>query len=186
MTTTDFTDYDQTGYTESTEQAPSTAESTAKPAKSSTSAKTKELNRQRERDRATRANLRAGARKVIQVQEAGAEVRAVVAQMAGVDDDDVEVAVALCGPRNNTSAVLKDLEELISSMASDPLSAGIRLMGMGPDRTRPIWNLLHSIDVLPARIPAAETRAATDLARAIQELDESKALVLAAAAELAG
>lgn len=149
--------------------------------------KARAASRQKERDRTTRANIRDGARKALEIQGAGDEVRKVVSSIAGCEDDVVEIAVALVGPRNDAFEVIKDLEELSDEVAANPLQAGIRLGGMLPEHTRPLWKLLESIGAdLPSRYPANQAKAAADLAGAIGALTDRDRELMASASRLAG
>lgn len=175
------------------EYAPDTVEDAA-PAdektgapKSSSESKTKAASRQRDRDRVTRANYREGARKMLELQAAGPEVQAVVASIASCENELVELSVALCGPRAAISGVIKVLEDVLAEMEADPLQAGIRIMGMITEDRKSLWNLLVSTGAaLPARYPANDMKASSELAKAIQSLTASDRELLSKASELAG
>ncbi|XKH58620.1 hypothetical protein LG293_16340 (plasmid) [Citricoccus nitrophenolicus] len=166
---------------------PATTSKGATKAEPKADAKSKAASRQKERDRATRANLREGARKALEVQAAPADVRRVVASIASCEDDVVEITVALAGPRNDAFTVIKDLGEISDEMTENPIQAGIRIMGMEPEQTRSLWKLLETAGAdLPARQPANDMKAAMTLAEAIQKLTDQDRKLLAAASALAG
>jgi hypothetical protein len=94
--------------------------------------------------------------------------------MPGVRNDPAELAIAiLCGVRPRTQAV----SDVMGVREADAMDAGVIVASWPNARLSQAWNLVHMLDLVPAKRPAG-IKGSLALARAVHKMPKDKIDVL--------
>jgi len=130
-----------------------------------------------------RALVRRVAVKAATINSAPADHRALLASLFGVEDEPVELTVAIMAGDRSALAAITDLEQIADE---DPFEAGVKAQEKGRGRMRAMHQLLVALSQdVPANLNGSDAKAAITIARAAHRLDADARAQLAAVVDLA-
>jgi len=130
-----------------------------------------------------RALVRRVAVKAATITSAPADHRALLASLFGVEDEPVELTVAIMAGDRSALAAITDLEQIADE---DPFEAGVKAQEKGRARMRAMHQLLVALDQdVPANLNGSDAKAAITIAKAAHRLDDDARTQLTAVVELA-
>lgn len=126
--------------------------------------------------------IRRAAVKVLELTNADPDDRRLLAAVLGVDDDPVQLTVAVLSADRNA---LTGIQEILDLADTNPIERGVVLMSLGRPKMRAIWQMYTDlgVDGIDGNIPGVDAKAAMALAKA--ELDGEVRARLGRVTELA-
>lgn len=119
--------------------------------------------------KAARRTVRSTVRTVLTLQSADGEDRALLAELLGCEDDEVELTAHILVPgATNASQVLEDLERITDVTGDDRL---VEAGALDENRAKALWAALAHLNLLTGELPASQVLAALKITRALDEAD---------------
>lgn len=138
----------------------------------------------RQAPKSNKALIRRVASKAVEVQDSEDTVREATAALLGCGTDPIELTTAIMTANRSVREPITDVNNIAETVREDPFEAGVTVLAMGRARLKGVWTLLSAIGALPESIPAADTKMATAVVKAVHLLDDTQALIIETASEL--
>jgi hypothetical protein len=118
-----------------------------------------------------RALVRKTVAKVLEVQNAGADLVNVAASILGVNPENTaDLTVAIITANSRDLQVVTDLKTILDA---DALEAGVTATGLGRARLRAVWKLLAGLGGVTGEMPSSDAKAAIALVKALHAGDST-------------
>lgn len=136
--------------------------------------------------RSPRGQLRRVAGLALALRDADAGVRELAADLVGAGPDDVAgLAVAVF---ESAGGLRRRFDDIVAIASAEPMEAVIGAIAAAEnhDRFKAAWDMLAHRADLPGRVPAAQTKAGAEFAKAAQKLTDDDLAALRAPLDLVG
>ena len=134
----------------------------------------------------SRSQLRRVAGLALALRDTDAAVRQLTADLVGAGPDDVAgLSVALF---ESAGGLRRRFDDIVAIASAEPMEAVIGAIAAAEnhDRFKAAWDMLAHRADLPARVPAAQTKAGAEFAKAAQKLTDDDLAALRAPLDLVG
>lgn len=123
--------------------------------------------------------------KYVELSKANSDARAILAASLGVDADPAEIAATIASTTRVNVAPITDLLALADTAAKNTYDALLEAIKLDREQVKAIWQILTIAGLVTTKLPARETNAAVELARAAENVTDKERKQLKAARNLA-